>query len=195
MRFKQVTLIAMLVIFLVPMAAFSDGILDFTLQNFNLLSSSAQITSVEGAGGSANSGVILPVSSGLLELTISGGALGWLSGGSLMITGTGTIGSLGLSGAQLLDATFTGVTSSGGSGFTLTGFSATINQSLAGYYGLSDTASQGDFYLNWSSATLAVGSPVAAAESGGIAITLLVLMGAALCFAAGMRLRMIKFAF
>ncbi|MGH9403403.1 MAG: hypothetical protein ACRD2P_14985 [Terriglobia bacterium] len=185
----------MLVIFLVPMAAFSDGTLDFNLQNFNLLSTSAQITSVEGFGGSVNSGVTLPVSSGFLDLTISGGPLGWLSGGSLEITGSGTIGSLGLSGAQLLAATFTGVAPSGLLGFTLTGFSATINQTLAGYYGLSNTASQGDFYLSLSSATLAVDPPTAAAESGGIAVTLLVLMGAALCFAAGVRLKMIKFAF
>ncbi|MGH9395388.1 MAG: hypothetical protein ACRD18_00875 [Terriglobia bacterium] len=197
MRFNRLLLTAFMVVFLLPISALADGILDFNIPVNPLLANFLQITSVEGQGGTANSGVTLPVTNGSLDL-MSGG-WSWSSGGTLVITATGTIGPLNLTGT-LLQGSFTGVTPSfqhGGLELTLDGFSAAINTSLAGYYGLSSSAINGNVYISGdgSSAILAVDPVVAATEGGGVPATLIVLLAAALCFAVSVRLKIISPAF
>ncbi|MGH9354289.1 MAG: hypothetical protein ACRD2G_19340 [Terriglobia bacterium] len=194
MRFKRVLLAILLVVFLLPMSALADGILDFNIPANPFFTNFLQISSVEGIGGAAHSGVSLPVTNGSLDLT--SGSWSWGSGGTLIITAAGTIGSLNLTGT-LLQASFTGVTPSwqqGNLGLTLDGFTASINPNLASYYGLSDSATSGTVYISGSSAVLSVDPPVPAAEGGGVPSTLIVLLAAAICLAISVRLKIIRYA-
>ncbi|MGH9344418.1 MAG: hypothetical protein ACRD19_11740 [Terriglobia bacterium] len=196
MRSKRLLLVVLLVVFLLPMSVWADGILDFNIPENPLLTNFLQISSVEGIGGAANSGTTLPVTNGSLDLTSGGWS--WASGGTMIITATGTIGSLNLTGT-LLQASFTGATLSssqqGGVELTLNGFSAVIDPSLAGYYGLSNSATTGTVYISGSSAVLSVDPPpVPATEGGGVPSTLIVLLAAAICLAISVRLKVITYA-
>lgn len=187
MKLNRAALIALMIVFLLPLSALADGVLDFNISSNPPFSGILQITSVQGSGGMSNSGATLGVSSGLLNVA-SGG---WLSssGGTIDITATGTIGALSLSGT-LLTASFTSVTPAWGPGglmVTLDGLAASINPTLAGYFGLPDTASSGSVYISGSSAVLAIHPTVSAAEFGGVLSTLILLGMAGLCLAAGSR--------
>lgn len=193
MKLNRAALIALIIVFLLPLSALADGVLDFNIPTNPLFSNFLQIASVQGSGGSNNSGATLGVSSGQLDVTSDG--LLSSSGGTIDITATGTIGALSLSGT-LLTASFTGVTPSWGpSGLmvTLDGFVASINPTLAGYFGLPDTAASGSVYIGASSAVLAIHPTVSAAEFGGVLSTLILLGMAGLCLAAGARFGLFRY--
>jgi hypothetical protein len=182
---RGMLLIIAAAVFLTPRTGWCTEILDFGISGLNLINLSATITSVTGSGGTGKGGT-LSISDG--SLSLSGGTLG----GTLDITASGTIGTLDLTGATLLQASFTGASLSGSS-LTLDNFSGTINRTLASYYGMGDSVDAGSVYISSNGFSLDPEfSVVATPEAGGLLVTLgVVLAGVMMLFAAA-RKRIIK---
>lgn len=197
MRLKRIVIALVLVAFLAPISALANGIFDFTIPTTSLLGT-PRISSVKGSGGTANSGVTLPVTNGFLDVTSSrSGWLNWTSGGTLEITGTGTIGSLSVNG-DLLQGNFGGLAFPNLGEVSLLGFSGTINPVLAAYYGLSSSAVDANIFLGLRNVVFEVGARngvVSTPEEGGIGATAMILLAAAFCFAVGVRLKIIRHAY
>lgn len=196
MRLKRMMVVLALVAFLAPISALANGIFDFTIPTISLLGT-PQISSVKGSGGAAHSGVTLPVTNGFLDVTGSGGWLNWTSGGTLEVTGTGTIGSLSVSG-DLLEGSFGGLAFPHLGQVSLVGFSGTINPVLATYYGLSSSAVNANIYVGLRNVIFEVGvqnGAVSTPEMGGIGATAMILLAALFCFAVGVRLKIIRHAY
>lgn len=198
MRLKQIVMALAIVALAAPIAAFGDGIFDFSIPTSSLLGSTPTVSSVKASGGTSHGNETVSIHDGLLDVTSSHpGWLRWNSGGALEITGTSPIHSLSLSG-DLLDGSFTGLSFPHLGEVALDGFSGTINPALAAYYGLSGTAVSADISLGLRNIVLAVhvgDTAVAAVEGGGLGTTAILLLAAALCFAAGVRWKLIQQAY
>lgn len=196
MRLRGILTALALAICLTPLSGLADGIFSFSIPTSSVMGGTPDVSSVKGSGGSSHGGVALAIASGALDVTSSGhGWLNWNSGGTLEVSGT--IGSLTLNG-DLLQGSFTGLAFPQLGEVSLEGFSGTLNPALAGYYGLSNSAVDADVYLGLRNIVLAVragNSSVAAVEGGGLGTTAILLLAAALCFAAGVRWKLIQQAY
>lgn len=198
MRLRRILTALALAICLAPISGLADGIFNFSIPTRSLLGATPIVSSVKASGGTSHGNATVSITDGLLDVTSSNpGWLRWNSGGSLEITGTSSIHSLILSG-DLLDGSFTGLSFPRMGEVSLNDFSGTINPALAAYYGLSGTAVSADVHLGLRHIDLAihVGDPVvAAAEGGGLGATMILLLAAVLCFAAGVRWKLIRQAY
>lgn len=173
MSWKRGVLLAVLTLCLIPRYGLCNGIVQFSLGNFQIANPVAAIYSVTGSGGTGNSGM-LTVTGGQMDLT---GIGNWLSGGTLDVTAQGTVA--GIASSPLMVASFSGGSLNWITGnLVLDGFSGSLNPGLASYYGVGGSLDGAS--INFFSGVLSVdpGGAVAATEAGGLPMTLgLVLMG------------------
>lgn len=157
---KKLTLIAVLVVLLAPVAAHASGILDFSVPgggsvsyaggSSSLYGTSIAIDLVCGEGTPLNDGVCLTISNGKLSF-VTGGFSGFDStawyfngGGSILVNGT--IASLGIINGTLMSGTWGDASvlwPGDGRGVVIGDYTDTKDVTLAGYFGLGPTGWSG----------------------------------------------------
>ncbi|MGH9356640.1 MAG: hypothetical protein ACRD10_10970 [Terriglobia bacterium] len=219
MNHRWFVLTALLAVFLAPMSTFANGTIDFVVPWANggtlsysggtspLMGQNIQVADIFGYGGTQNNFDAVRITDGLLDFSSgsSSGRWSWGSGGSLDVTGS--IGSIS---GTLLHGTFSDVylrrTSLGWLELSLGSFSGSISSGLSAFYGFPTGSVDGSLRMlafndvpagqAFNDAPVLVGAvqTVDAAEGGGLAATLCLLLTAGLCLTLGVRLKVLKLA-